>query len=65
MPRTVTQLTLSPADGIHKNIVLVHLVLVVLELPLQTLQLLVRELPRGFGLAVEKPSEKQSHQSQK
>ncbi len=47
------QLTLSPADGIHEDVVLVDLVLVMLELSLQVLQLLFGELPRVTGLAGE------------
>ncbi len=39
------QLTLGPADGIHEDGVLVDLVLVMLELPLQAQQLLIGELP--------------------
>lgn len=39
------QLTLRPADGVHEDVVLMNLVLVMLELPLQTQQLLIGELP--------------------
>lgn len=39
------QLTLCPADGVHEDVVLMNLVLVMLELPLQAQQLLIGELP--------------------
>lgn len=45
-----TLLTLGPADGIHEDVVLVDLVLVMLELPLQVQQLLAGELARALGL---------------
>lgn len=39
------QLTLSPAHGVHEDVVLMDLVFVVLELPLKAHQLLTGELP--------------------
>ena len=44
-------LTLGPAHGVHDDVVLVNLVLVMLELSPQTEQLLLHELPRVLGLA--------------
>lgn len=46
-------LTLSSADGVHQDVVLVDLVLVMLELPPQVGQLVFGELPRGPCLAEE------------
>lgn len=45
------QLTLGPADSIHEDVVLMGFVLVMLELPLQVLQLFTGKLPRILGLA--------------
>lgn len=53
-------LTLSPADGIHEDVVLVDLVLVVLELSLQAQHLVVGELAGILGLSGEPAEECQS-----
>lgn len=59
------QLTLRPADGVHEDVVLMNLVLVMLELPLQAQQLLIGELPWVLGLAGGESSETERSSFQK